>query len=282
MREMLRYLRIVILVTFLMSTASKSMAQYCTASGYCDEYIAYVTMGSIANYTSCGNSYEDYTYLSTMVIPGMSYYIEVGNGMTTYPTDQCGIWVDWNQNGSFYDDAPVTVIGTPGTGPYSATITVPPTALPGYTRMRVRILYTGTVDPCGTTNYGEVEDYSLMVASSNALDAGVLGIISPASPNSPGSQPIEAVFMNFGTTTLTSATLGFSVDGVNGTPYAWTGSLANLASDTVTVGTANLTTGMHVIKVWSGNPNNLVDSFALNDTAVKTVITCNLLSGTYT
>jgi hypothetical protein len=282
MSEFLRYLRIALLGVLFVPIAQQATAQYCTAGGYCDEYIAYVTMGTISNYTSCGSSYEDYTYLNTMVVPGMSYYIEVGNGTSLYPSDQCGIWVDWNQNQDFYDDPPVTVMGTPGTGPYSATITVPPTAVPGYTRMRVRILYTGTVDPCGISAYGEVEDYSLLVASANALDAGMLSITSPITPNSPGLQPIEAVLMNFGTTTLTSATLGYSVDGVSGTPYAWTGSLANLATDTVTLGSVNLATGIHQIKVWSSAPNSQVDSFALNDTAVKTVVTCNLLSGTYT
>jgi len=270
-----------ILITLLFMSAYESSAQYCSASGYCDEYISYVTIGSINNSTSCGNSYEDYTYMSTLVVPGMSYAIQIGNGVP-YSADQCGIWVDWNQNQNFYDDAPVTVLGTPGGGPYSATIVVPPTALPGNARMRVRIMYTGTVDPCGITSYGEVEDYTLTVASSSAIDAGVLSITSPTSPNSPGLQPISAVLMNFGTSTLTSATMGYSVDGVAGTPYAWTGSLTNLAADTVTVGAANLANGTHIIKVWSQNPNSQVDSFALNDTAVKTVVTCNLMTGTYT
>ena len=35
--------------------------------------------------------------------------------------------------------------------------------MPGQTTLRVRITYTGTVDPCGTTTYGEVEDYSVYV-----------------------------------------------------------------------------------------------------------------------
>jgi hypothetical protein len=29
--------------------------------------------------------------------------------------------------------------------------------------MRVRITYTGAVEPCGETDYGEVEDYSLII-----------------------------------------------------------------------------------------------------------------------
>lgn len=155
---------------------------YCAAgSNSCDEFIARVQMGAIDNSSACSaGGYADYTGLSTSVEIGASYSITVTNGKTIYPSDQCGIWIDWNQNGDFADDGTVTVNGTPGVGPYTSNITVPHTALPGTTRIRIRILYTGAVLPCGNASFGEVEDYTLNVVDNRwATLEQITGNVSP-------------------------------------------------------------------------------------------------------
>jgi hypothetical protein len=150
-------------VTPLINNKKKNGKDYCAASGGCDEYIANVTFGDIDNSSSCDN-YHDYSDLSTVVSSGQSYTITVTNGSTLWSDDQCGVWVDWNQDQDFYDAGEsMNVSGSPGVGPYTATITPPEGAVPGETRLRVRITYTGSVDPCGATSYGEVEDYSVFV-----------------------------------------------------------------------------------------------------------------------
>ncbi len=144
-------------------------ARYCDAgSSYCDEYISHVVVGSINNASSCGTGgYTNYSALSTSMEVGNSYPITVTNGLTYYSSDQCGIWIDWNQDLDFDDvnEKIVPVTGSPGVGPYTATITVPGSALPGPTRLRVRICYVGNVDPCGISTYGEVEDYTVVVTA---------------------------------------------------------------------------------------------------------------------
>jgi hypothetical protein len=86
--------------------------------------------------------------------------------LLTYAGDQCGIWVDWNHDFDFADAGEtIPVTGTPGIGPYTANITPPVNAVKGLTRMRIRIMWAGTLSSCGTTSYGEVEDYSLYVGT---------------------------------------------------------------------------------------------------------------------
>ncbi len=96
---------------------------------------------------------------------GNSYQITVTNGNPIYADDQCAVWVDWNQNELFDDNEMITMNGSPGVGPYTAMITPPVGAMPGETRLRARIAYYQTPPPCGTTNYGEVEDYTVNVLS---------------------------------------------------------------------------------------------------------------------
>jgi len=149
--------------TVNVAVTGTSILTYCSAgSSTCDEYISNVTVGTINNSTACSTGgYGDYTAQSTNMYIGASNTITVTNGIA-YTGDQCGIWVDWNHNGVFTDaNETITVSGGPAS--YTATITPPVGSYIGTTRMRVRILYTGTVSSCGTTTYGEVEDYSIVV-----------------------------------------------------------------------------------------------------------------------
>ena len=135
---------------------------YCTGFGGCGEGIAGVTYGDVSNFSEC-NGYEDFSDLSYIVTRGDTFNITVTNTTNIYPLDVCGIWIDWNQNESLTDDQAVTVSGSPGPGPYTATVIVPDDAKNGYARMRIRIKRGGTLSPCGSAPNGEVEDYSINV-----------------------------------------------------------------------------------------------------------------------
>ena len=140
--------------------------QYCEAgSQICDEFISSVVIGNINNVSDCSpGGYADYTNLIADVYIGTESSIIVGNGPPVYTGDQAGIWIDWNRDGDFGDaDETIVVSGTPGIGPYTAQILPPAGALLGTTVMRVRITFTGVVDPCGFPVFGEVEDYTINV-----------------------------------------------------------------------------------------------------------------------
>ena len=146
----------------------------CIASGGGYEHISRVQIGSIDNITGSDN-YTDYTNLSANIPLNGSDGLTVTMGDPYSTSDQCGVWVDWNRDNDF-DDANETILvsGTPGLGPYTATIDPPASATLGECTMRVRITYSGAVDPCGSTSFGEVEDYTLNIYGIPGLWTGVV------------------------------------------------------------------------------------------------------------
>jgi PKD repeat protein len=151
---------------------------YCTANAStCDEYISRVQVNTINNITTCTTGgYANYTSMFTRLSPGASYPVTITNGLTIYSGDQCGIWVDWNHDADFLDaNETITVSGTPGVGPYTGTIIPPANASKGLTRMRTRIMWTGVLSSCGTTSYGEVEDYGIYVGTPGLWVGGTSG-----------------------------------------------------------------------------------------------------------
>ena len=140
---------------------------YCVAAATtADEYIESVVTGSINHFTAAWptGGYQDLTSISTVMFLNQNYPITVTNGVPDYADDQCAVWIDWNHNGLFTDSGEaVTMTGSPGTGPYTATIAVPPSATIGTTTMRVRIAYNAAPLPCGSTTYGSTEDYAIDV-----------------------------------------------------------------------------------------------------------------------
>ncbi|MHC4498000.1 MAG: GLUG motif-containing protein [Planctomycetota bacterium] len=143
--------------------AGAAFGQYCSASGenYNFEHISGVELGAISNTATGGSNYTDYTHLSTEMHIGVGYSITVTNG-DSYSGDQCGVWVDWNADEDFNDvNEMIVMSGGPGT--FTGTITPPEAAPLGATQIRVRIMYTGVLSPCGATDFGEVEDYTIVV-----------------------------------------------------------------------------------------------------------------------
>jgi hypothetical protein len=136
---------------------------YCTASGGCREHIGSVQLRTINNISAGCTGYTDYTHISTTVEKGSSYPIIVTNGQA-WSGDQCGIWVDWNQDNDF-DDVHEQILTSGGPFTFDANVSPPAAALEGTTRMRVRIMYTGPLSACGPTAFGEVQDYTLNVES---------------------------------------------------------------------------------------------------------------------
>ncbi len=148
---------------------------YCGAGAEnCDEYIQRVQLETIDNSSGCGlggglPGYSDYSAISTDLVIGRTYQLIVTNGNPVFSDDTCGAWIDWN--GDMYFDAPedpLVIAGSPGPGPYTATFAVPPGAAQ-QVRLRIRIDRANDPYYCFVSDYGEVEDYTLVIRTPGVL-----------------------------------------------------------------------------------------------------------------
>jgi hypothetical protein len=148
---------------------------YCTSTATATAYgdIQRVELNTIDNSsTGCNGMYSDYTSISTLLSPGVTYPMELdlmncSGGTYNYGTR---VWIDVDHNGQFdtyemlYDASNSLPSLVSVNVPFN--ITIPSTALSGLTRMRIVIIESNaTPSPCGTYTWGETEDYMVLISA---------------------------------------------------------------------------------------------------------------------
>mgnify|MGYP003615684849 FL=1 len=142
--------------------------EYCTveASSTSYEKISNVTFANINNNSTSTAGYEDFTTVIGNINAGQTYNFSASFSGTSYAEDQVLVWIDLNQDGDFDDAGERVLVTTAKKSPWTGSIAIPATAKIGQTRMRVRLhdsTLTPNTTPCGTSGYGQVEDYTLNV-----------------------------------------------------------------------------------------------------------------------
>ncbi|WP_298314471.1 S8 family serine peptidase [uncultured Aquimarina sp.] len=152
-------------------TTTEVQLNYCASNGdsTADEYISNVELGTINNASGAGSGgYSDFTATSTSISKGSDYTITITPTWsgTTY-SEGYSVWIDYNQNGVFTDSGEqVWTQAATQTTPVSGSFTVPSSAVNGNTRMRVSMKYNGVPTSCESFQYGEVEDYTVIIGAS--------------------------------------------------------------------------------------------------------------------
>jgi len=188
-------------VAALLSLGTALNAQtYCipsVSSPLVDDEIRYVMFGTMSNTTSCGvvasgpgsiaGGYSNFTgstgipnlagsVPAPVCVMGNSYPLSVGLTMcnTFAYSGIIGAFIDYNQNGVLNDAGENVWTSTYGAGALSPAfnifsapgvgITIPFTATPGLTRLRIWESETSAMGgPCGSITWGEVEDYVINI-----------------------------------------------------------------------------------------------------------------------
>ncbi len=130
------------------------------------DYISLVQLGSINNATGASISpfYTYYNEMSANLDAGSEYTVTLSAG-TYISQNYVSVWIDYNYDGVFDATEKLGVVNLPAMpASGSITFTVPGSALPGITRMRVREVYgTPDSDACSNYSYGETEDYNVNI-----------------------------------------------------------------------------------------------------------------------
>ncbi len=163
---------------------------YCTA-GYEDymgdfpHYISNVTLGTLDN-TSGDTQFAapHYVYYNNVAAPslvaGNTYTLSVSHDPITSSLHFVAAYIDYNQNNSFYDSGErvlqQTIRVLSITNPSVVSITIPATATPGITRMRVLVFeddsyLSSDATPCtgDTIAWGETEDYNVNITAPTGI-----------------------------------------------------------------------------------------------------------------
>lgn len=136
-----------------------------------NKYANYTSQGNLSNLV-IGNNIPFSLYVDDCDIPPVPYY--------SFGTS---IWIDYNHNSSFSDvGEQVFLEPVPINGPrtVSGNFTIPCSALPGPTRMRISVvegLAGSALQPCMPYGFGETEDY--LVNLNQAIGACITPIPAP-------------------------------------------------------------------------------------------------------
>ncbi|TYA52278.1 immunoglobulin-like domain-containing protein [Formosa maritima] len=150
-------------------TTTDVQLNYCTSAStnINDEYIGRVQLNTINN-ASGAQFYSDFTGISTTLTKDTQYTITITPTWTgTVYNEGYSVWIDYNRDGDFTDSGEqVWTKSASKTTPVSGSFTIPSGAVENSTRMRVSMKYNGIPSSCETFQYGEVEDYTVIIEGS--------------------------------------------------------------------------------------------------------------------
>jgi len=149
--------------------------EYCTPEGIDSSVssIEQVTFCDIDNISGNDGGYGNYTNMVGNVVAGQAPQISLDAQFNQLLVGvRWHVWIDFNQDGIF--DVSERVVSTQNTGmSVTDSVNIPLGASLGHTRMRVKMVTGRSIgaNPCGNSERGEVEDYTVNISSGTGLIA---------------------------------------------------------------------------------------------------------------
>lgn len=252
----------------------------------CDEFISNVTLNTINNSSVCLN-YADYTAISTTLNIGAQYTATVspmiGTTAGAYTNDEIAIWIDWNNDDDFIDageQVGYVIVAAGWSNQF--TFTVPASATIATLNMRVRMSYLpddGAIVPCGTSQWGEVEDYSVQI---QAMPSGVLTLTCGANQtitaSSQGSTMPNVVSTSSASTTCPGGLVSGSQSPLAGSALSNGANLVTVTATDECGNTQNCQITVTYIDDLNVSELNMFSSVILYPNPISDVLTIDLSS----
>ncbi|CAN5455653.1 hypothetical protein BH10BAC3_BH10BAC3_24590 [soil metagenome] len=159
---------------------------YCSTSGQstAKEYVSLVWIGAIKNTTGSNNGYANFTSLSTNLTKAATITGYLQGTLGGKFKEYYRVWIDYNQDGDFEDPGELAAsISSSAGGLHAINFTVPATATPGTTRMRVTMKYGSVPLSCGVYSRGETEDYTVTINAASASIAALQSAVNLPNQN---------------------------------------------------------------------------------------------------
>ncbi len=220
---------------------------YCASqsSNVNDEYISRVQLNTIDN-TSGAQFYSDFTSVSTNLTKDSQYTITITPTWTgTVYNESYGVWIDYNMDGDFTDSGEqVFAQGNTQATSVSGTFTIPPNAVENSTRMRVSMKYNAAPNSCEAFQYGEVEDYTIVIEGSGPDTEAPIITLNGASTvnlnqgevyNELGATATDNIDGDLTSSIVTSGTVNTNTPGIYTVTYSVSDAAGNNASTIRTV-----------------------------------------------
>jgi hypothetical protein len=194
-----------LLFLLLLGTSIMCRSQYCfpsfsSTSGYIDQF----QLNSLINRFSGSNGtghivYPDSAFTTSLTI-GSTYFIQ----MVSSYSGRFSVWIDYNDDYTFSSTELVYTSGN-GVSYASDYITIPnDTSIIGLKRIRVmQASYWGSINPCGSYNNGESEDYYINITDSIVIPEYCIPLVE-----SPGADAF--IINNFKLNTIHNCGSGLS------------------------------------------------------------------------
>jgi hypothetical protein len=186
---------------------------YCSSNGInpVPGYINNVNLSGLINNNStyASGGYSNYTNLSATLTAGTSYTITINNTrQNTSNYYYYYVWIDYNKDGDFADAGEsILSLANSTLSVISGSFVVPSTVgIAGTTRIRITMSYV-PLSSCGPVNFGEVEDYNVVITCPTPITPIMTGNDQLCSPS--GNQTYGLIWTADATTyfwTLTNQT----------------------------------------------------------------------------